>query len=128
MSTLTHILHVDDEPDIQTVTALALEALGGYTVISCGSGAEALQKVEQFTPDLVILDVMMPTMDGPATLIELRKHASMAMVPVIFMTAKVQAQEIEHYLSLGACGVITKPFDPEALCGDVEKLWQQSQN
>ena len=126
MTELTRILHVDDEPDIQAVTALALEVLGGFTVESCGSGAEALERAESFRPDLIILDVMMPGMDGPATLQELRQRPSLAEVPVIFMTAKVQTQEVEHYLGLGASGVITKPFDPESLSGEVQAIWAQS--
>ena len=126
MTELTRILHVDDEPDIQAVTALALEVLGGFTVESCGSGAEALERAESFRPDLIILDVMMPGMDGPATLQELRQRPSLAEVPVIFMTAKVQTQEVEHYLGLGASGVITKPFDPESLSGEVAAIWAQS--
>ena len=126
MTELTRILHVDDEPDIQAVTALALEVLGGFTVESCGSGAEALERAESFRPDLIILDVMMPGMDGPATLQELRQRPSLAEVPVIFMTAKVQTQEVEHYLGLGASGVITKPFDPESLSGEVAAIWAES--
>lgn len=126
MRVLKRILHVDDETDIRAVTSLALEALGGYSVESCESGPQALEKVEAFAPDLIILDVMMPGMDGPATLLALRKLSGLARVPVVFMTAKVQSQEMAQYLSLGACGVITKPFDPMALSTEVEALWRQA--
>ena len=125
MKTLKRIMHVDDETDIRAVTALALEALGGYTVESCGSGAQALERLEAFTPDLLILDVMMPGMDGPAVLKALRQLPALRELPVIFMTAKVQPQEIDQLLSLGACGVIIKPFDPQTLSSEVEALWQQ---
>ena len=125
MKTLKRIMHIDDEADIRTVAALALEVLGGYTVESCDSGAQALERVEAFAPDLIILDVMMPGMDGPATLLALRQLPAIAMLPVVFMTAKVQSQEIDLFLSLGACGVIIKPFDPQTLGKEVEALWQQ---
>src|SRR4051794_27312982 len=92
-STLRRILFVEDDPDIQTVARMALEALGGFTVLACNSGAEALAKVDGFVPDLVLLDVMMPGMDGPTTLEALRKRSTCREVPVVFMTAKVQAQE-----------------------------------
>tara|TARA_R110001583_G_scaffold48568_3_gene152175 strand:- start:964 stop:1341 length:378 start_codon:yes stop_codon:yes gene_type:complete len=118
-------MHVDDETDIRAVTALALEALGGYTVESCGSGTQALERLETFTPDLLILDVMMPGMDGPVVLKALRQLPALRELPVIFMTAKVQPQEIDQLLSLGACGVIIKPFDPQTLSSEVEALWQQ---
>ncbi|MEH6825953.1 MAG: response regulator [Motiliproteus sp.] len=125
MRPLKRILHVDDEADIRVVTALALEALGGYSVESCASGVQALAAIEAFAPDLIILDVMMPGMDGPATLLKLRKLHSQAQVPVVFMTAKVQSQEIVQYLSLGASGVITKPFDPQTLSHEIEAIWTQ---
>jgi two-component system OmpR family response regulator len=120
---LRRILFVEDDPDIQTVAKMALEALGGFIVLACSSGAEALAEVDGFAPDLVLLDVMMPGMDGPTTLIALRALPAAQAVPVIFMTAKVQAQEVSRYRSLGAEGVIAKPFDPMALSDRVRSIW-----
>ncbi|MCW3147667.1 response regulator [Stutzerimonas stutzeri] len=123
MSELRRILHVEDDPSIQAVTKLALEAVGGYQVLSCTSGAEALEKVEAFAPDFVLLDVMMPGMDGPETLIRLRERIDLAQVPVAFMTAKVQPREVEQLLSLGARDVIIKPFDPMRLAEQIRSIW-----
>ena len=125
-ATLANILYVEDDPDIQTVAQIALEVVGGFGLKTCSSGALALQEVHNgFVPDLLLLDVMMPNMDGPTTLAELRKLIITAETPVIFMTAKVQSSELEYYKSLGAIGVIAKPFDPMELSGQVMKLWQE---
>lgn len=123
MNTLQRILYVEDEPDIQAVAKLALELVGGFEVKVCSSGEEALLEVEAFAPDMILLDVMMPGMDGPGTLKALRALPSQAAVPVAFMTAKVQPAEIEHYTALGACGVIAKPFDPMTLASQVRQIW-----
>ncbi|MFP5505910.1 MAG: response regulator [Gammaproteobacteria bacterium] len=123
--TLERILYVEDEPDIQAVARLALEQLGGFTVELCSSGAEALEKVPLFKPDLILLDVMMPGMDGPSTLQALRGLPEAQARPVVFMTAKVQPQEIEHYKQLGAVDVIPKPFDPMALADKVRAIWER---
>lgn len=123
MTSLQKILFVEDDPDIQMVAQLALEAVGGYTVQMCSSGKEALAVAEQFAPDLILLDVMMPGMDGPTTLIELRKKPSLTQTPVIFMTARVQRHEIEQYLAMGAADVISKPFDPMTLSAQVADIW-----
>lgn len=123
MDKLTRILYVEDEPDIQTVARLALETLGGFMVAICGSGQEALDRAPDFQPQLILLDVMMPVMDGPTTLKMLRALPAFASSPVIFMTAKVQPSEIAHYLELGAVDVIPKPFDPMTLSSQVELIW-----
>ncbi len=120
---LERILYVEDEPDIQAVARLALENLGGFTVEVCSSGKEALSKIASYTPELILLDVMMPGMDGPTTLAELRKIPACAATPVVFMTAKVQPQEVAHYISLGAIDVIPKPFDPMTLADKVRSIW-----
>lgn len=126
MSELNKILYVEDDADIQTVAQIALEMVGGFSLKTCSSGQQALDEVQQgFVPDLLLLDVMMPNMDGPTTLAALRKIATTASTPVIFMTAKVQTVEMEHYLSLGAIGVIAKPFDPMELANQVRQLWQE---
>ena len=122
---LERILYVEDEPDIQAVARLALESLGGFTVEVCSSGKEAMEKIEACRPDLILLDVMMPGMDGPTTLAELRKLPSCKQTPVVFMTAKVQPQEVQHYLSLGAIDVIPKPFDPMTLPDKVRSIWEK---
>ncbi len=122
---LSKILYVEDEPDIQAVAQLALEAVGGFTVKICNSGQEALAQVVAFAPDLILLDVMMPGMDGPSTLQALRQLTACADTPVCFMTAKVQPQEIAHYKSLGALDVIPKPFDPMALSALVSAIWDR---
>lgn len=123
---LHHILYVEDDPDIRTVAQIALETVGGFTLTACPSGQEALDKVAGgYTPDLMLLDVMMPNMDGPSTLAALRRLAATANTPAVFMTAKVQAAEIAHYKSLGAIGVVAKPFDPMRLAQQVRELWER---
>lgn len=126
MSTLQRILYVEDEPDIQAVAKLALEMVGGFVVKICSSGEEALREAEAFAPDLLLLDVMMPGMDGPSTLSALRDKPATAKVPAIFMTAKVQPAEVEYFKSLGAIDVIPKPFDPMTLASQVNCSWEQS--
>ena len=120
---LTRILYVEDEPDIQMVARLALEALGGFTVEVCSSGDEAIARAPVFQPQFILLDVMMPGMDGPTTLKRLRGLPQTASTPVVFMTAKVQPNEVAQYKELGAVGVIPKPFDPMILASTVEEIW-----
>lgn len=121
---LQRILYVEDEPDIQAVARLALENIGGFTVEICSSGQEALDKIAAFNPDLILLDVMMPGMDGPTTLKALRGNEFGSDTPVVFMTAKVQPQEIAYYKELGAVDVIPKPFDPIQLAPQVQAIWE----
>lgn len=122
---LTRILYVEDEPDIQTVARLALETLGGFTVEICGSGSEALDRAPAFDPQLILLDVMMPVMDGPATLARLRELPQFNFTPVVFMTAKVQPGEVAGYREIGAVDVIPKPFDPMTLSNQVRAIWER---
>ncbi len=119
------ILCVEDDPDIQVVIQLALEVVGGFAVKLCGSGREALDSVAGFHPDLILLDVMLPGMDGPATLEALRRLPEAASLPVVFMTAKVQPDEVAYFLSLGATAVIAKPFDPMTLAREIRAYWPQ---
>lgn len=126
MRELKLVLYVEDDPDIQMVAQMALEVVGALTLRSCSSGREALQAVATCQPDLILLDVMMPDMDGPTTLAELRKLPATRDTPVVFMTAKVQAAEVAYYKSLGALGVIAKPFDPMVLAQQVRQLWEHS--
>ncbi len=125
---LQRILLVEDDPDIQTVASLALSGIGGFTVAVCGSAGEALRTAPGFGPDLILLDVMMPGMDGPTTLRALRAAPETAVTPVVFMTAKIQAQEVAHYRELGSLGVIAKPFEPETLADRVRELWKEHQS
>jgi CheY-like chemotaxis protein/HPt (histidine-containing phosphotransfer) domain-containing protein len=113
------VLHVDDEPDIREVVELALGLDPEMSVRSCGSGQDGLTAANEWTPDLILLDVMMPVMDGPATLANLRGQPETAGIPVVFMTARAQPRELEHFVSLGAEGVIAKPFDPMTLAASV---------
>lgn len=120
---LNRILHVDDEQDIREVAKLALEGVGGFTLESCESGAEALEKLPGFNPDMILLDIMMPGMDGPSTLEALRKLPEAVETPVVFMTAKVQAHELKAFGALGVVDVIVKPFDPMTLSDRVREIW-----
>lgn len=122
---LTRILYVEDEPDIQMVARLALETLGGFTLEICSSGSEALEKITTFVPQFILLDVMMPGMDGPTTLGKLRELPAFATTPVVFMTAKVQPSEVAGYKKIGAVDVIPKPFDPMTLSNQVQAIWDR---
>lgn len=122
MRTLT-VLHVDDEDDIREVAAFALELDGRIVVKSAASGAAALAALDAgLRPDVVLLDVMMPHLDGPATLAEIRSRPDHRNTAVIFMTARAQSNEVERYRALGALDVITKPFDPMTLAAEVRAL------
>ena len=123
--TLKKVLYVEDEADIQTVAKLALESVGGFEVMVCSSGAEALEKAPVFNPDIILLDVMMPGMDGPETLVALLKIEELSNTPAIFLTAKAMPAEVERYKSLGALDVIPKPFDPMTLADQVKDIWSR---
>jgi len=116
------VLYVEDDPDIRAIAELALRDVGGLDATLCAGGQDAVAIVDQIRPQLVLLDVMMPGMDGPETLQALRQHSCMDSVPVIFMTARLQPEEIEEYLSLGVIGVIPKPFDPMTLADQIRDL------
>jgi CheY-like chemotaxis protein len=122
--TAIRILHVDDEPDIREVVELSLGLDSIFDTRGCGSGKEALVVAADWQPDIVLLDVMMPVMDGPETLVQLRENARTAGIPVIFMTARAQAREADRFRSLGAVGVIPKPFDPMTLGASVRSYLQ----
>lgn len=126
MAAIERVLLVDDEDDIRTIGELALSTVGGWEVVSARSGAAALEAFARAPVDLVLLDVMMPQMDGPTTLAKLRETPGGETVPVIFMTAKVQPNEVAGYLDAGAVGVISKPFDPMGLADQVRALLSQA--
>ncbi|MEZ5540862.1 MAG: response regulator [Pseudomonadota bacterium] len=126
MNTPQRILYVEDETDIQTIARIALEMVGGFTLEVCDSGKEALERATTFEPDLILLDVMMPDMDGPSTLSALRSLQATQDTPVIFMTAKAQRSEINEYKAMGALDVIPKPFDPMLLADNIRSIWERS--
>jgi two-component system OmpR family response regulator len=123
--TLSRLLYVEDDPTLTLLTRISLERVGGFTVKTCASGAEALAEVEAFAPDLILLDVMMPGMDGPATLAALREIPALAHVPIVFMTARVQGDEVARYREIGAADVIGKPYDPVKLPELVRGIWER---
>lgn len=117
---ILNVLHVDDEPDIREVAAFALEMDPEIVVRSAGSGREALALLDAgVVADVIVLDVMMPELDGPGTLAQLRLRPGLERTPVIFMTARAQSHELDRFLSLGATAVIIKPFDPMTLARQV---------
>ena len=121
------LLLVDDAEDIRMIACISLERVGGWTVIPVASGRAALDALErEGTFDAVLLDVMMPGMDGPSALQELRAHGLPETVPVIFLTAKAQTAERQRLVSLGAAGVIAKPFDPLKLPDELTELLQST--
>jgi CheY-like chemotaxis protein len=120
------ILIVEDEDTIRQVAMLSLRKLAGHEVLAVESGAQALAQAEAFAPELMMLDVNMPDMDGPATLLALRQRPALAKVPALFLTASTQARAIAYLRSLGAVDVIAKPFQPRDLCDRVALLFGSS--
>ncbi|HEY8539736.1 MAG TPA: response regulator [Steroidobacteraceae bacterium] len=121
---LKSVLYVDDEPDIREVVEMSLGVVAGLEVRTCESGESALQMLETFKPDVILLDVMMPGMDGAATFQRLRATPGLEDIPVIFMTAKALPQEVARFRELGAIGVIAKPFDAMQLGNQVRAIWE----
>jgi CheY-like chemotaxis protein len=118
------ILHVDDEPDIREIVSISLGLNPDFQVRECASGSDAIAAAAQWSPELILLDVMMPRMDGPTTLAALRKNPRTADIPVVFMTARAQTRELERFMALGAQGIILKPFDPMTLATEVQSHLQ----
>jgi len=116
---------VEDDPDIQLITRLSLEVGGGYEVRVCGSGAEAVQSAQAYAPDLILVDVMMPGMDGLATMDALREVPGVATTPMVFFTANTQEQVRRDLIRRGALDVITKPVEPSALVEQIRAIWQR---
>lgn len=121
---LEKILHVEDDESIRIIVEMALVDLSGFTLVACEGGYEAIKQVEHFTPDLILLDAMMPGMDGIQTLHELRKKPNCQTIPVVFMTARIQQAEKKQYLDAGAVAVIEKPFDAMNLGAELEAIFQ----
>jgi two-component system OmpR family response regulator len=122
---LDRILMVEDDADIQAVARLSLERIGRFTLRICPTGLDALAVAPDFKPQLILLDVQLPEIDGPATLARLRQIPALEKTPVIFLTAKSQVDEVQSYRRLGAADVIPKPFDPRALPGRLHQIWEQ---
>ena len=120
------VLHVDDEPDIREVVELSLGIDPDFSVQSCDSGEAALPIASNWQPNIILLDVMMPTMDGPTTLARLHENPHTAKIPVVFMTARAQTREVDSFRSLGAVGVIVKPFDPISLAPSMRGYLQKT--
>ena len=123
---LKKILYAEDERDIQDIAKIALEDIGDFTVRYCNNGKEVLEALNDFQPDLFLLDVMMPEMDGPTVLKELRKNPNFMHIPAIFMTAKIQTTEVDEYKDLGVLDVIKKPFDPMTLADTLRESWKKA--
>lgn len=123
---LERILYAEDNDDIQQIAIIALETIGGFTLKICNDGAEAVAAIEDFNPQLILLDVMMPNMDGPNALIKIREIEAFKNTPAIFMTAKIQPDEVNKYIEMGAIEVIAKPFDPMTLADQIRTVWEKS--
>lgn len=125
-ASLHKVLIVDDDADILTIVAMVLEN-SGLEVVSCDAGEKAVSAAISFKPDLIMLDAMMPGMDGSKILKALRSQFETKNLPVVFLTAKSQKEEIESFKKLGALAVLIKPFDTTTLCQDLQKIWQAYQ-
>ena len=125
---LRTVLYVDDEPDIREIVELSLGLVEGLNVRVCESGERALQRLPDITPDLVLLDVMMPGTDGPTTLQRMRADPRFANIPVVFVTAKAMPAEVARFRELGAVAVIAKPFDPLQFGQQIVAIWEGIDN
>jgi CheY-like chemotaxis protein len=116
------ILIIDDEDDIREVAAMSLESVAGWEVIMASSGSQGLVRAAEYLPDAILLDVMMPGMDGPTTFRELRKNPRTARIPVLLLTAKVQSSDQKRFADLGVEAVLFKPFDPMTLSAEISNV------
>lgn len=121
---LRTVLYVDDEADIREVVELSLGLVEGLRIHTCDSGESALRELATIQPDIVLLDVMMPGIDGPTTLTRMRALPQFSHIPVIFMTAKAMPPEVARFRELGAVAVIAKPFDPMTLGEQLLRIWE----
>ena len=119
------VMYVEDEEDIRAIARISLETVGGFTVELCDSGRAAIERAPKFRPDIIIIDMMMPGMDGIETMQALKKLPQMDEIPMVFMTAKIQRSEIDFYLAAGASEVVPKPFDPLKLPDRILAIWRQ---
>jgi CheY-like chemotaxis protein len=116
------ILIIDDEDDIREVAALSLESVAGWEVVAASSGAQGILRAAEMKPDAILLDVMMPGMDGPTTFRELRRNPATSSIPVLLLTAKVQANDQRRFADLGVNAVLFKPFDPLTLSKQISDV------
>ncbi|MFN3182091.1 MAG: response regulator [Nannocystaceae bacterium] len=116
----------DDDPDIRAIGEMSLRDVGGWDVFCVSDGFAALDAARSEGPDLIVLDIMMPLLDGPGTFEKLRSDPKCASIPVVFMTAKAQSHELRGYTELGAAGVIAKPFDPLTLPDELRALLEDA--
>ena len=112
---MRRILIIDDEDDIREVAALSLETVAGWNVLTANSGTDGIRKAEDEQPDAILMDVMMPAMDGPTTFREMQKNPAISHIPVLLLTAKVQGVDQRRFAGLDVSGVLFKPFDPLTL-------------
>lgn len=122
---LKKILYVEDDPSIQAIATISLINIGGFEIKACYSGKEALEVIDDFQPDFILSDVMMPEVDGPTMLKTLRSNSKYDDIPLVFISARAQKHEIEEYIRIGATEVISKPFDPIALPDDLREIWKR---
>lgn len=127
MEDLKRILHVDDDEDIRVIVKMALELVGQFEVDQYSSGPDAIETADKFSPQLFLLDVMMPEMTGEETWQRLRMVSGLENVPAIFLTAKAESAFADRLLAQGCLAVITKPFDPVDLCSKISQHWAQFQ-
>ena len=125
MGSLRTILHVDDDPDIRELARMSLELIGGFDVHQCSSARAALEALGQMRPDLILLDVMMPELDGPSLVAQMRGTEDLRDLPVVYMTAKSDASATSALDGPGVIGVVTKPFDPMTLPEQLKRFWQK---
>jgi CheY-like chemotaxis protein len=118
---MRRILIIDDEDDIREVAALSLESVAGWEVVTASSGAEGMRVAAVELPDAILMDVMMPAMDGPTTFREMQKMPDIAHIPVILLTAKVQGVDQRRFAGLGVSAVLFKPFDPLTLADQMSE-------
>lgn len=121
---LSHILLVEDDPDIRAIAEFALRDLGGMRVTVCETGHEGLDFTARMVPDLIVLDWMLPDMDGIETFVALRRQHCCATVPVVFLTAKTSHDDIAQLQKIGAAAVLLKPFDPLRLAEQLRAIWE----
>lgn len=128
MSELKNIICIDDEADILELIKLTLETVGGYNVTVFQDSVSAVDCIEGYSPDMILIDGMMPHLNGIETMAAIRKIAKFEATPIVFMTARIQPKEQKEYLDKGAIGIIPKPFDPMELSEQIEKLWVDFNN
>ena len=124
--TLQRILIADDEPDILEISRIALETVGGFEVSVCTSGRTLLERLTEFEPDMIIVDVLMPDMTGPEVFEEIRNLPEFDNVPVVYLTGVIQEKELESLRETGVADVILKPFDPMKLADRINGIWEGS--